>query len=413
MAPRFSTFGQLGVQAQSTSSYTGSNTEITFQTYLDTTGYTNPDVHDGDDATLYPIGDSIFAACVDDSLALPSSNELPTLGWAWSTDAPDDVSDSGSTLTYHETTLATLANTSDSGDDTSGGNSTTTDPGTGSGNSTTTPVTTSNSTYNYIVCGAGAATLSPAGTTPLLPSTCQVSLTPSHPPPEWVETDIDDKPPEGWTWSDVEAAAEKLYGRNPGTIQPSAGGERYDQSAFNVLSSRSSANGWSEVDAIADPDAKTLAYTHPPRNPMSTFTLSMNTKVIRAVRTNSTGALYAGTHKMGTDDGREESRTSVVDIDTKATVMVAAERAVESIPALDTGTGGGGTGSGSASASADNGVGAGNGTQSGGGYGSGSGSGSGSGNGTTGEDNSGKPKCGVKSRERSANKLEPVALPVS
>jgi cellobiose dehydrogenase (acceptor) len=48
----------------------------------------------------------------------------------------------------------------------------------------------------------------------------------------WVKpqaADFDDKWPSGWKWADVEAAAEKLYERNPGTNLPSADGKRYDQ----------------------------------------------------------------------------------------------------------------------------------------------------------------------------------------
>ncbi|KAL8383241.1 hypothetical protein RB595_006812 [Gaeumannomyces hyphopodioides] len=118
--------------------------------------------------------------------------------------------------------------------------------------------------------------------------------------------DFDEKWPSGWKWTDVKDAAARLYKRDPGTTQPSADGKRYDQTAYDVLSKFFSANGFKSVDALAEPDKKHDVFTHPPwlikngqrsgpvrqylplAQAKSNFKLQLNTKVVRAVRTNST-----------------------------------------------------------------------------------------------------------------------------
>ncbi|RAL68258.1 hypothetical protein DID88_008958 [Monilinia fructigena] len=60
------------------------------------------------------------------------------------------------------------------------------------------------------------------------------------------------------------ASADRLYERNPGTTNPTSNSERYDQGAWNVLSSFLGGLGWSEVDAIKSPNEKTQVYSHPP-----------------------------------------------------------------------------------------------------------------------------------------------------
>jgi cellobiose dehydrogenase (acceptor) len=120
------------------------------------------------------------------------------------------------------------------------------------------------------------------------------------------EIDFNDKWPAGWKWSDVSASADKLYERNPGTTLPSKDGQRYDQAAFSTLSSFFSGIGFNEVDAIKEPNQKTKVFSYPPwsiadglraspltsyyplAQAMADFKLSLNTKVIRAVRTGST-----------------------------------------------------------------------------------------------------------------------------
>ncbi|KAL9105921.1 MAG: hypothetical protein Q9227_008981 [Pyrenula ochraceoflavens] len=120
-----------------------------------------------------------------------------------------------------------------------------------------------------------------------------------HPP----ERDFDDKWPTGWKWADVSDAADRLYSRNPGTTMPSADGKHYDQTAFNIVSSILSINGWTQVDSIQSPNEKTKAFSQPAWSIMNSkragpartylplaqalpnFTLKMDTKVTNLVRT--------------------------------------------------------------------------------------------------------------------------------
>lgn len=120
-----------------------------------------------------------------------------------------------------------------------------------------------------------------------------------HPP----ERDFDDKWPTGWKWSDVSEAAARLYKRNPGTTMPSADGQHYDQTAFNIVSQMLSSNGWTEVDSIDSPNSKTKAFSQPAwsilnnkrAGPVRTylpvaqgldnFSLKLNTKVTNVIRT--------------------------------------------------------------------------------------------------------------------------------
>jgi cellobiose dehydrogenase (acceptor) len=119
------------------------------------------------------------------------------------------------------------------------------------------------------------------------------------------ERDFDDKWPAGWKWSDVSAAADRVYERNPGQTYGSVDGKRYNDEAFDVLSKFFAGQGWAETDFIKDPNAKTNVFGRPPWNTadglrsgtvktylplaqkLSNFKLMMNTKVVRAVRTGS------------------------------------------------------------------------------------------------------------------------------
>lgn len=118
--------------------------------------------------------------------------------------------------------------------------------------------------------------------------------------------DFDDKWPEGWKWSDVAEAANRVYDRNPGQTYGSMDGLRYNNEAYNVLSKFFGANGWTNTDFIdGDHNARQDAYGYPPWNlangmrsgvvrtylPVAqqqpNFQLMLNTKVIRAVRNGS------------------------------------------------------------------------------------------------------------------------------
>ncbi|KAI9166293.1 Cellobiose dehydrogenase [Paramyrothecium foliicola] len=110
--------------------------------------------------------------------------------------------------------------------------------------------------------------------------------------------------PKEWHWENgVSEAAEEFYARQPGTILASNDGKRYDDTAYVIMSRFLGANGWVEGDALNDVEAKELMYTHPPWSiadglrdspvrsilpdalELPNFTLELNTKVLRAVRT--------------------------------------------------------------------------------------------------------------------------------
>ncbi|KAF8870007.1 hypothetical protein CPB85DRAFT_1355990, partial [Mucidula mucida] len=124
--------------------------------------------------------------------------------------------------------------------------------------------------------------------------------------------------PAGWSWDDVEASAERLYERNPGTTLPSADGQLYNTAVYDVVSSLLANNSWTQVDAIASPDQKHNVYSHPPWNilhsrragPVMTylplakaldnFELRLDTKVTRVCAVaNSTARLSASIQTAG------------------------------------------------------------------------------------------------------------------
>jgi cellobiose dehydrogenase (acceptor) len=112
--------------------------------------------------------------------------------------------------------------------------------------------------------------------------------------------------PAGWQWEDVEASANKVYERNPGTTTPSSDGKYYDYGIYDILSKELAGAGWNKVDSNENPNDKKKMYGYPAMNvqnglragpvrtylPLakgkSNFKLQLHTKVTRAVRTNST-----------------------------------------------------------------------------------------------------------------------------
>ncbi|APA09589.1 hypothetical protein SS1G_06264 [Sclerotinia sclerotiorum 1980 UF-70] len=137
------------------------------------------------------------------------------------------------------------------------------------------------------------------------------------------KVDFDDKWPTGWKWTDVSASADRLYERNPGTTNPTANSQRYDQSAWNVFSSFLGGLGWSEVDAIKSPNEKTQVYSHPPwdiqdglragpvksyyplATAMTNFKAQFNTMVVRGIRStsNSTSSTFSGVEVENSSSG--------------------------------------------------------------------------------------------------------------
>ncbi|KAJ1328212.1 cellobiose dehydrogenase (acceptor) [Microdochium nivale] len=124
--------------------------------------------------------------------------------------------------------------------------------------------------------------------------------------------------PASWQWDNagsngIAQAAADLYEKLPGTILASADGKRYNDEAFDVVSRFLSNNGWSEVDALNNVEAKELVYTHPVwsinakglrDSPVRAhldaalaqpgFSLELNAKVVRAVRGGSNGNRVTG-----------------------------------------------------------------------------------------------------------------------
>ncbi|KAF7863803.1 hypothetical protein EAF04_006768 [Stromatinia cepivora] len=135
------------------------------------------------------------------------------------------------------------------------------------------------------------------------------------------EADFDDKWPTGWKWTDVSASADRLYERNPGTTNPTANSQRYDQSTWNVLSSFLGGLGWSEVDAIESPNEKTQVYSHPPwdiqeglragpvksyyplATAMTNFKAQFNTKVVRGIRSTTNSTTFSGVEVENSSTG--------------------------------------------------------------------------------------------------------------
>jgi cellobiose dehydrogenase (acceptor) len=360
-------------------------------------GYATPPVYTGN-VTTTPISNGTFVnsthfaytfvcnGCItSDQDSFPNTVEGNAFGWAYSPNAPEKPAAEDTALNLHSAFGAfavIFANSSSASYDTwaswaesstpvvvptiPGNNSTNTNStlgdSTGKGHNGT--VSVSNSTYDYIIAGAGPAgiiaaeRLAESGAEVLLIERGDASSYSSggRALEAWNETvtqydvpamayylstaavtneyctdtadqagcllggsgminalmfvrpqerDFDDKWPTGWKWSDVEAAAESLYKRNPGTISPSRDGQRYDQGAYDILSQFFTSNSWSSIDALTEPNEKHDVFSRPPWNvqdglragpvvtylplakSMSNFHIQLNSTVIRAVRETS------------------------------------------------------------------------------------------------------------------------------
>ncbi|KAH8672540.1 hypothetical protein BGZ60DRAFT_374213 [Tricladium varicosporioides] len=367
------------------------NDNSVIASFRETSGYSSPGVYANASMSMSPISNGTFvnsthmsytwlcSGCITgDSLSFTASSDAAGFGWAMSSSTPTNPSTAdGATFAYHNTGYGDLSMTLSSAKSADyatwaamaiASNTTT---GGGSSNSTCTTssanvtATVSNSTYDYIIAGAGPAgiivaqRIAESGKSVILIEGGAAStyatggrsvvswndtvtqydvpamayyLTTASDTSEYCtdtasmagcilgggtmvnalmfvrpqEVDFDDKWPTGWKWSDVSAAADRLYERNPGTTLASTDKQRYDQAAWNVLSKFLSGIGYTEVDAIDSPNAKYQAYSHPPwdiqdglragpvksylplANALSNFKLTLNTKVLRAIRTGST-----------------------------------------------------------------------------------------------------------------------------
>ncbi|KAL2258798.1 hypothetical protein VTK26DRAFT_7745 [Humicola hyalothermophila] len=79
-----------------------------------------------------------------------------------------------------------------------------------------------------------------------------------------ISKDWDENFPDGWKSDDLAAATERVFDRIPGTWHPSMDGRLYRQEGYEVLSSGLAQSGWKEVEANQVPDEKhrTFAHTH-------------------------------------------------------------------------------------------------------------------------------------------------------
>jgi cellobiose dehydrogenase (acceptor) len=238
-------------------------------------------------------------------LSFDGTSSSITLGWALGTNAVTNPSSSSSaSFTYHDggfgnfgLTLSSATSASYSAWAAMASNTTTVGSASNStctSSATNVTATVSNSTYDYIVAGAGPAgiivaeRLAESGKSVLLIERGQAStyatggrstvswndtvtqydvpsmayyLTTASDTSEYCtdvasmagcilgggtmvnammfvrpqEADFNDKWPTGWKFSDVSASADKLYERNPGTTLSSMDKQRYDQSVSNFI----------------------------------------------------------------------------------------------------------------------------------------------------------------------------------
>ncbi|KAL2075246.1 hypothetical protein VTL71DRAFT_189 [Oculimacula yallundae] len=333
-------------------------------------GYTSPAVYTNSSLSLLPIANGTFVnathmsytflckGCITgDTMTFKADSEMIVVGWAMSKTAPKNPSSADSaTFVYHEAGFGAFGlalNLAGSADYEKWASMATASP------------VPANLTYDYIVAGAGpagiitaqrlaetgksvlllergqASTYATGGRSTLawndtvtqydVPSMAYYLTTASDTsgyctdtanmagcllgggtmvnalmfvPPQ--EADFNDKWPAGWKWSEVGASAARLYKRNPGTTMASEDQQRYDQGAFTVFSSFFKTLGWSQVDAIQEPNRKTDIYSFPAwdiqdglragpvksylplAQALPNFELKLNTKVVRVARTGST-----------------------------------------------------------------------------------------------------------------------------
>ncbi|GIJ99447.1 hypothetical protein Aspvir_001579 [Aspergillus viridinutans] len=318
-----------------------------------TTTYANPDVYSGD-ASLTEIAEGtsvnsthltytfLCSGCIlGQPATFDATDETYFLGWALSKTSPTTPASASSALTYHaagfgsfemllgqaksskySTWAAMAKSTGGSPSSTPSASASVTASPSRSPVATVTP-TVSNSTYDYIVVGGGAAgivaaerlaeankrvlliergvaptvemgasdalawnkTLAPVDIPALNQALTTLGVVGDYLCSDTAgmagcvlgggtivnamaliypqEADFDDKWPAGWKWQDVKNAAARFYERNPGSLLPSADGRRYDQGMYTVLSSFLSGLGWKSVDQHKQPNEKHKAFSYP------------------------------------------------------------------------------------------------------------------------------------------------------
>ncbi|KAJ9629376.1 hypothetical protein H2203_001749 [Taxawa tesnikishii (nom. ined.)] len=117
--------------------------------------------------------------------------------------------------------------------------------------------------------------------------------------------DFDETFPDGWKSADMQPAVDRVFEKIPWTDHPSADGQLYLPSGYNVVGNALAAAGWKNVTANDTPGEKNQTFSHTPYmyshgergGPMATylveadarsnFKLWMNTTVNRVVRDGS------------------------------------------------------------------------------------------------------------------------------
>ncbi|KAF2123535.1 carbohydrate-binding module family 1 protein [Dothidotthia symphoricarpi CBS 119687] len=146
--------------------------------------------------------------------------------------------------------------------------------------------------------------------------------------------DFDDKWPESWKSTDMSAAADRVWERNPGQTYGSEDGERYNDQAYDVLSQFFKGQGWAETDFIKDPNSKVNVFGHSPWNvadglrsgvvrtylplaqDLSNFKLMTNTNVVRTVR--------EGSSATGVEIETADGKRMIYNVKTGGNVILAA-----------------------------------------------------------------------------------------
>ena len=338
------------------------------------TGYTAPPVYTGN-ATLIPISQTIndthyeltyrcqncwtwdMDGATGDQIPATTASAAQIVGWAQATTGPTDPSDDGSAIKQHDnsgimgvnvasarnsayTNWIKMATATGSASPTAppysggGGNGTSGSPTASGGVATSAaPSATgaacpasnpaANTTWDYIIVGAGAGGIPLADK--LSEDGSSVLLVERGPPssgrwggtmkPEWLEgtnltrfdvpgldneiwadsegiactdysvmagcvlgggtavnaglwwranpSDFDYNFPEGWKASDVEPAIARTFERIPFTDRPSMDGVLYKPQGYEVVAGALAASGWDNVTADESPAAKNFTFSHP------------------------------------------------------------------------------------------------------------------------------------------------------
>ncbi|KAK5694690.1 hypothetical protein LTR97_009280 [Elasticomyces elasticus] len=348
-------------------------------------GYVAPDIYTGN-ATLSQISHSINDThyeltyrCQDcwswdqdgatgSQVPATTASAAQLIGWAHATNAPTNPSEADSGIQQHAndgifgalvasarntayTNWVTMATAVPTGTYPAGNGT-----ATGTGVMTTATATKApvacpstnalaNSTWDYIIVGAGAGGIPLADK--LSETGASVLLVEKGPPssgrwggdvkPDWLvgtnltrfdvpgldneiwanstvnaglwwranPADFDYNFPEGWKASDMEPAISRVFDRIPFTERPSMDGVLYKPEGYNIVGGALAAAGWKNVSADTVPGEKNLTFSHPDHmfsggergGPLATylvtadarsnFKLIMNTGVNRVVRDGS------------------------------------------------------------------------------------------------------------------------------